>query len=376
MIRMFSSTARTRVVGLMLVAAVGLAACGGSGEGVDAGATQPENAGATEAGTDAGTGRPDPTSSPESVEVAEGWMTEVDESLTGNFLLGGGDGMTYGVLMAVKATDALQKKYPNATVEWFDVLGTSAQRDALLAGELNFGACSAPPLLLGWEAGVELRVVETIGFADIYWVANADGPDSIEDIIGTDASLSAGPGTAQYYATQAYLDSIGEDPAALDENWAFLQHADAAAALESGQLDVHVATSEWVLQYLKQDDKKVLLTGTEVFGAPFGICTMTLQQVVEEQPELVRAYQAILREGVDWAQENPDAFAEVLSADTGGEAPKENFLEQIEGEIAYPGSELGLKDWAELLTDLGVITREWSGPEDFYAFPEDAPANW
>lgn len=328
------------------------------------------------AGCGGGEKYPEVTGPAKTVTVAKGWTVKQDLDVKGEVRIAHGFGATYGPLIAVRQLKAFNKMYPNVHVKWFDLASTSDQRDAMLSGSLDFGSCSPLPLLTAWDAGVNWKVVTPIAETDIYFTARPDGPDRVDDLVGTQLGIGPAPKGAQDYIVRKYLADEGEDPSALDSNWVNLPHPDAMSALKSGQLAIHGATSEYALEEVRRGNKTVL-KASDVLDGLYGVCAVVMDDFAKEHRDVTRAFQVVLDRTVQWARKNPEAYAASLSESTDGEVPVSDFIALQKEKITMPTTKhLGIKNFAEILTDLGVIDRKYSGPEDFYVYPDEAPEQW
>lgn len=362
-----------------LAVAMIIAACA-DGEEAETEAVATDDSGEIEEGADtsdeAEEGADTSESGPEVITVAEGWDTEVNESLTGPLRLAHSRGAPYAAKIVMRELGIVEQKFPNMDVEWYDIFTTADMRDAMLAGELEFGICSTPAFLQSWERGVEWKALATTGGLDYRLMVAEDGPDSVSELVGTDIMLSPGPGTAQYDLTRLLLAAEGEDPSALDSNWVSLPHPDAYQAVTTGQLGGHFATAEFVLR-LQDDGFKAIGQAGDVLEGIVGTCVTTLDSTVEERPEVAKAYADLIHESTEWINNNPEAYAQVMSDNSGGEVEPELFLQLVEeGLVEYRTTDAGFGEMADALTVLGEMNRSYQGPEDFHAFPESAGSNW
>ncbi|HEX2049518.1 MAG TPA: ABC transporter substrate-binding protein [Actinomycetota bacterium] len=314
------------------------------------------------------------------VRVADGFETDVDEGLSGTIRLAHGFGITYAPIQLARELQVFEKKYPNVEVKWFEIASTSDQSAAMLAGDLDFPACGADPIVVSWDAGVDWKVVQMVSSFDAWLMVRPDGPDSVFDLVGTDMSIAPGPRTGQYYAVQKLLADDGRDPKALDRNWVDLAHPDAAQALLGGQLDAHFASTDFALR-LQEEGMKKISSFSEAYDGelyPLGVCA--LSSFEQKHPELVRAVADIFRQTVEWMNDNPSEAAKLLARatrDSDQPVPASDFEAYLDSGIFHAiTSDAGLRHHAELLTELGAIDKRYTGAEDFYFYPEEAGSNW
>lgn len=310
------------------------------------------------------------------VEVTSGLSVETYPNVTGTYQFAHGFGLIYGAMPVARQLGVVEKVFPNAKISWQNIFTTAQQRDAMLAGRLDFGSCTPGPYLQAWDKGVDWKWVQTTGGFDGYLMVRKDGPNSVLDFIGTSKKLSPGPNTAQYFTTQEILKRAGKDVKSLDRNWANLPHPDAMQALIAGQLDGHFATADFAIRLEEQGMKKIA-SFKETWGSLYAVGACALTKTVKDHPELTKGYAQALRKTAEWMLANPDKAAEMMSKSTGGKVPTAEFVKYLSSPT-YASYTTGadLKTQAAAMQSFGALTHVPKGPEDFYAFPAEAGTKW
>ncbi len=314
--------------------------------------------------------------SAQSVEVVPGLSVEPIPKVTGTFVFAHGFGLIYGAMPVARQLGVVEKMFPNAKIEWVNIFTTAQQRDAMLAGQLHFGSCSAGPYLQAWDKGVNMKWLQTTGGFDAYLMVRPDGPKSLLEFVGTNKKMSPGPNTAQYFTVQETLKRAGKEIKALDRNWANLPHPDAAQALIAGQLDGHYATADFALRLQEQGLKKIA-SFKETWGTLYGVGACTMGKVVTEHPDVARGYAQVLRKTVDWMNSHPEQAAEALSKSVSSKVPPAEFLKYLQSPV-YKSftTNADLKTQAEAMRSLGALKNAPKSAADFYVFPAEAGAKW
>lgn len=316
------------------------------------------------------------TSAAKSVEVAEGLTIDVHESVKGSYQFAHGFGLIYGPMPVARTIGIVEKMFPNAEIQWQNIFTTAQQRDAMLSGNLHFGSCTPGPFLQAWDRGVDWRWLQTTSGFDGYLMVRSDGPNKVEDFIGTQLRMSPGPNTAQYFSVQEYLKQAGKDVKSLDRNWANLPHPDAMQALIAGQLDGHFATGDFALRLQDSGMKKITSIG-EIYGSLYSVGACALEKTIKEHPEVAKGYAEALRKIVDWMNKNPKLAAEAMSKSTGGKETAANFEKYMQSAVYKSmDKDANLKGFAESLNALGAIKKLPKSAADVYAFPELAGEKW
>lgn len=312
----------------------------------------------------------------ETVQVAEGLDVEVRKDVKGSFKFAHGFGLIYGPMPVARYLGVVEKMFPNADIQWQNIFTTSQQRDAMMSDSLDFGSCTPGPYLQAWDRGVKWRWLQTTSGFDGYLMVRPDGPDKVEDFIGSSMKMSPGPNTAQYFSIQEYLQQAGKDVKALNRNWANLPHPDAMQALIAGQLDGHFATADFALRLEKQGMKKISSI-LDIYGSLYPVGACALAKTVEDHPELAAGYAEALRKVVDWMNANPAKAAAVMSESTGGKESAENFEIYLKSPVYKSFSkDANLQAYAKSLQELGAIKKVPAASSDVYAFPDQAGEKW
>lgn len=312
----------------------------------------------------------------QTVTITEGYTIEARPQVTGEYQFAHGFGLIYGPMPVTRDLKVVEKMFPNAKIVWQNIFTTAQQRDAMLAGKLHFGSCTVGPYLQGWDKGVDWKWLQTTSGFDAYLMARPDGPKSVLEFIGTQKKLTPGPNTAQYFTTQEILRRAGKDPKVLDRNWANLPHPDAMQALIAGQLDGHFATTDFALRLQEQGMKRIA-SFREVFGSLYAVGACTLTKVIKDHPEIARGYAEALRKTTEWMIANPEKAAAVMSRTTQGKVSEADFVKYIKSPLyeSYTKN-ANLKVHAASMQALGAISKVPKGPEEIYAYPAEAGADW
>jgi NitT/TauT family transport system substrate-binding protein len=310
------------------------------------------------------------------VQVAEGLSVETSPQVTGTYQFAHGFGLIYGPMPVSRQLGIVEMMFPNAKIEWQNIFTTAQQRDAMLAGRLHFGSCTPGPYLQSWDKGVDWKWLQTTSGFDGYLMVRKDGPNNVLEFIGTSKKMSPGPNTAQYFTVQEILRKSGKDVKALDRNWANLPHPDAMQALIAGQLDGHFATSDFALRLEEQGMKKIASI-KQTYGSLYAVGACALTKTIQEHPDLAKGYALALRKVVEWMKANPEKAAEMMSKSTGNKVSTAAFVKYLKS-ATYDSytQNADLKTQAAAMQTFGAIKRVPKGPEDFYAFPNEAGAKW
>jgi ABC-type nitrate/sulfonate/bicarbonate transport system substrate-binding protein len=308
--------------------------------------------------------------------VADDYEVTVDPTVTGRYVFAHGFGLIYAPMPITRELRALETKFPNAKIEWQNIFTTAQQRDAMLAGQLDFGSCTPGPYLQSWDKGVDWKWLQVTSGFDAYLMVQPDGPDSLPDFIGTTKKISPGPNTAQYFAAQELLRQLNRDPKSLDRNWVNLPHPDAIQAMIAKQLDGHWATADFALELLSHGFKRIA-SFRQIYGGLNAVGACALTKTLQASPALAQGYAEVLRQTATWMKRHPDKAAEAMSKSVGGKVSPADFTRYMSSDLyATYTQDADLKGQAESMRALGVISRKFDSAADFYAYPDQAGTKW
>jgi NitT/TauT family transport system substrate-binding protein len=312
----------------------------------------------------------------QTVTITEGYTVTVDPSVTGDFKFAHGFGLIYAPMPITRVLGVMEKKFPNAKIEWQNIFTTAQQRDAMLAGRLHFGSCTPGPYLQSWDKGVDWKWVQLTSGFDGYLMVRPDGPKDLMEFVGSTKKLSPGPNTAQYFAAQELLHRNGKDVKALDRNFVNLPHPDAMQALIAGQLDGHWATADFAMRLTDQGMRQIA-SFRKIYGALYAVGACALTKTITEHAAVTRAYAETLRQTAAWMKANPEKAADAMSKSVDNKVSSADFVKYMKSDIYDTYVTDGdLEGQAKSMLALGVIKRKPTGPADFYAFPETAGKKW
>lgn len=312
----------------------------------------------------------------QTVRVAEDYEITPDPSVTGTFQFAHGFGLIYAPMPITRELGVMEKKFPNAKIEWQNIFTTAQQRDSMLAGRLHFGSCTPGPYLQAWDRGVDWKWVQVTSGFDGYLMVRPDGPNSILEFVGTQRRLSPGPNTAQYFAAQEALRREGRDPKALDRNWVNLPHPDAMQALIGGQLDGHWATADFALRLGEQGMKRIA-SFRDIYGSLYAVGACALTSTVQQHPAVTAGYAEALRQTAAWMKKHPGKAAEMMSRSVQGKVSPADFARYMSSDLyATYTEDADLRGQAQSMREIGAMKRVPKGVEDFYVYPDRAGSKW
>jgi len=309
-------------------------------------------------------------------EVEPGLTVDINPAIHGKIRVAEGIGMHYLPLTVIRDLHLLEKIYPNATVEWKTIFTTGQQRDAMLAGQLDFGTCTPEPYFQALDKGVNWKILQISSAFNSILLVKPGGPRDVKDLIksmiGTNKKISPGPNTVQYFATQKLLLDLGLSPHALDRNWVRLPHATATQALITGDLYAYFATGNFAVDLLEKGMQRVSSL-TEIYGQmhPVGVCA--LNSTLQRMPKISKGYANLIRVTIKWIKANPSRVDGMVRSD--------QTIAGFPKYIAAKAIELRTTDalyqyYGSVMAKIGAIKNAPESSAVVYAYPSKAGPRW
>lgn len=319
-----------KIVGLVAVAALTVAACG------------------SEAGGSDGSGGP-----PDQVTIAVG------------------SGIAYAPLTIMKNQRMLEQRFPDTEFVWQEgVSGGAATRDGMIGDQIQVGVAGIAPFLIGLDRGVDWRVLGSMGQLSIDLVTLDPNIRSIRDLDRSNVPISLpSPDSGQAIVLKALGERELGDPAAFDDQLAPMGHPDAFQALLTGTTGAAFIGPPFQYRLVEEEGAHRIASASDVFGQQTYSAVVLMQEFYDEHPQFAEELFAALEESLTMLRERPAEAAAILSEADGGEIS----AEQYEGWLTNPETEWqstprGFTENAEFMQSVDLISEVPESTED-YAFP-------
>jgi len=218
-------------------------------------------------------------------------------------------GGTKAVLLASGALEGAPYR-----IEWSEFPAAAPLLEALSAGAVDLGEAGDAPFLFAYAGGARIKAVQAgkSGGGGTAILVRKDSP------IGTPADLrgrkiATGRGSIGHYLLLRVLENAGLKPA--DVTLVYLTPGDAKAAFTAGSIDAWVTWGSYIALARLHDAARILADGTGVISG-FGYEAASERAIADKRPQ-VEDFLRRLAKARRWAAANPEAFAKVLSRETG-----------------------------------------------------------
>lgn len=283
---------------------------------------------------------------------------------------GGGDSMAiayqpgigYAQLLIIKQEGWLEEDLPDTEISWEQLSSGSAIRDGMLAGDIQVGAGGIGPFLVGYDAGVDWKLLSALNEMDLWLMVEDQEVQSLADF-GDGSIATPAPDSIQAVVLRRGAQEQLGDAAALDNNIVALAHPDGLQALLSGQIAGHLTAPPF--QFQEQDEgARPILRSFDLFGPHTFNSVFVRQDYHDDNPEAMEALYGRIQEATELIESDPDRAAEILSEESGGETSAEEFRRFMTEEgVAYTTQPNGFIEFAEFMQEIDLI-REVPGSQD------------
>jgi NitT/TauT family transport system substrate-binding protein len=243
-------------------------------------------------------------------------------------------GIGYAQLLIIKQEGWLEEDLPETEISWEQLSSGAAIRDGMIAGDIQVGSGGTGPFLVGYDSGVEWKVLSALNEMDLWLMVLDEQLQSLADF-GDGRIAMPAPDSIQSVVLRRGAEEQLGDARVLDSNIVALAHPDGLQALLSGQIAGHLTSPPF--QFQEQDQgARPILRSFDLFGPHTFNSVFVLQEYHDDNPENMETLYNSIQRATELIQDDPDAAAEILSAESGNEMSAEEFERFITEEgVAY-----------------------------------------
>jgi NitT/TauT family transport system substrate-binding protein len=289
-------------------------------------------------------------------------------------------GLQYGFIY-LPATIAVEEKFLEkraeaegvgplkATINRFS--GSSAIIEAVLSGNIDFGAFGLPGLVIVWDktqGRQDVRGVAAFGRNSFVVVSNKPAIKSLKDFTDDDRiSLPATNSPQAILLKMASEKLYGPGNVThFDSMMVALPHPDSANALLSGNTISGYVSTPPFQQFLLRDSRiHAVTTAREILGdeEPTGVILGGPRKFVEDNPKVTRAMYLAMEDAINFIRANRAKAAEIYITSENSKLSKEDVTAMLgDGSTEFDVAPHGLKKFADFMKKIGMVGK--------------APADW
>lgn len=264
-------------------------------------------------------------------------------------------GIAYAPLQIMKELKLIEKALPGIKVTYKQFGGPTPIREAMVAGEIDFGFMGPAPVLVGIDNGMEWKYATAISSNEVALVTDKERIKTLKDFKKDDRIALLSPGSTQHILLCIAANQVFNDPLYFDNQIVSLSHPDAMDALMSDtEISAHFATPPYLMEELKKG-MHVVITGEEIMGEPFTFITGVSQiSFYENHKDYYRAILIALSEAISYINNNMEEAATILSSIY--KIPEDELIEQMTYNGTIYSMELkGLQKLADEMYDIKML---------------------
>jgi NitT/TauT family transport system substrate-binding protein len=261
--------------------------------------------------------------------------------------------------ITLKIQKTLEKQFPKTTFQWKIVNSGAAVRNAIIAHQGDLGTLGLPPFLVGWDKGMDWKVLLATSRGDSWLVALNPKFKSLKDFGPNDKIGVVAPDSQQaILLRKAAQEQLG-NAHALDANLLTISSADGEKALLTGHLAAQLSGAPYQNQEVAAGGH-IVLHSVDVFG-PVGTGVIVIPQGLYNQyPTFSRQIYQDFVDVTTWvgghhAQAAQYLASDVASAGGGTTAQFETLL--ADPSLVYDKTPSGLIAYATFMQSIGLISK-------------------
>lgn len=262
-------------------------------------------------------------------------------------------GLGYAPLLVAKQQEALETALPDTDIEWLQLNSGAAIRDGIISGEIQVGSGGIGPFLVGYDSGIEWKVLTGMNNMSLHLMAMDPAIQSIEDLAGAGSIAMPGPDSIQSVVLRKAAQEQLDDARALDDQIVAMGHPEGVQALVGGQLAAHLTSPPFQTQE-EEEGAHMILESYDVFGEHTFNSVFTRTEFANCNPEFVDALVTAVGDANALLTDQPAEAAEILATEMGITA--EEIEQQITAEgISFTATPTGFGTFAEFMQEIGLI---------------------
>lgn len=264
-------------------------------------------------------------------------------------------GIGYAPLITLNEKGWLEEDLPNMDISFQQMNSGSAIRDGMISGDIQVGAGGIGPLLIGWDRGVDWKVLSPMLDAELWLNVNDEQFQSLEDFEpGADKIAMPAPDSIQSVILRKGAQEQLGDARALDTSIVSLGHPDGLQQLLSGQIQGHLTSPPFEFQEV-DEGARTILRSYDVFGQHTFNSVWVRQGYYQENQEAMQALYDNLERAIQLINDNPGEVAQILSeASDGANSPEEYEGWLTRDVVNYTNEPQGFINYAEFMQEIGM----------------------
>jgi NitT/TauT family transport system substrate-binding protein len=268
-------------------------------------------------------------------------------------------GLGAGSFLRLKLQKTLDKQFPHTTFQWKVVNSGAAVRNAIIAHQGDLGTMGLPPFLVGWDKGMDWKVLLATSRGDGWLVALNPKFKTLKDFGPDDKIAVVAPDSQQAIILRKAAQQQLGNAHALDANMVSLSSSVGEQALLTGKIAAQLGGAPYQNQEIAAGGHIVLHT-TDVFG-PVGAGVIVLSQsFYTSYPAFSKQVYQDFLDAFAWVKGHPTEDAQLLAANpssSGGGTVAQLTTLLEDPTIVYDKTPSGLLAYGSFMQSIGLIAK-------------------
>jgi NitT/TauT family transport system substrate-binding protein len=268
-------------------------------------------------------------------------------------------GLGAAIFISLKLQKTLDKQFPNTNFQWKIVNSGAAVREAVLSGQGQIGSLGLPPFLVGWDKGMDWKVLLATSRSDAWLVAKDPKFKSLKDFGPNDKIGVVAPDSQQAIELRKFAQEQLGNAHALDKNMIAIGAADGEAALLSGQIAAQLSGPPFQNREVAEG-AHIIVHSQDAFG-PVGAGLIVLPESFYNQyPAFSKKVYQDLEESSAYVANHHDEVAQELAQDkvSGGGGTAAQFKTLLnDTSLVFDTTPSGLIAYSTFMKSIGLISK-------------------
>lgn len=281
-----------------------------------------------------------------------------DKDGTRNMVIATQVGFAHLPSIIIKEDNLLDKYLPEGVnVEFVEITGGgSAVREAMAAGKVDIGNLGIPPILIGIDKEIPIKVIQGLSATEYKMVTNKDDINELTDFTKNDKIALLQLGSIHHIMLSLITEKLYGNALMLEDNIIVMPEGDSVAALEAGsEISGYLGSQPTVHKAELTPGNKVLFSTKELLGDLTTVAMTTTEDFANENLDLVNAMKQATIEAVNYIANNAEECGERFADEFN--LTEEEFVTLLK-ETMYTDELLGYDEISNFMYEQGYIDKQ------------------
>lgn len=270
-------------------------------------------------------------------------------------------GLSYAPLLIAKANRLVEAKVGQVEMDWKTIASSAAIREAMLAGDVQVGAGSVAPFLVGRDRGFKVKAVSVLNRTNLWLVTNDPAIQSVKDFKPGQKIAVPAPDTNQAFVLRKLALQAFGDARALDTSMLAMPHPDALQAVVTNQIAGYMSSPPFQSQAVARGARRIA-DSKEAFGPlPLAIAFAT-EKFGTARPDIIAALQGAIADAIALIAKDPLEAGRIVAREMGGRQTAEEAMALLKDpDTDFTDSTAGIETLADFMKQTGFLRTAVTG---------------